>query len=257
MEAAARFPKLRVLSDNYFVAGQAVALAKGDPARLGALNKLLGEVLATGFVKASIDRAGLQGVEAAQPLRAALAPGLSELRSRRRLLRPHSTRRDVGSRIVFGAHRDSRHAPQQGDLSGVREGVRDRALKQLLRLRCAQSVRPRFVDPKPRWPGRSGRFPAPTRATPSRAIPSGLPLAPEPNPSGRRYAPGSLPACACPRRRGSRETPRACRAILYPDDRPAWLMRDGSADSCLTSSHLEPVRLAAGVRLRIQRQETI
>ena len=36
MEAAARFPKLRVLSDNYFVAGQAVALAKGDPSRLGA-----------------------------------------------------------------------------------------------------------------------------------------------------------------------------------------------------------------------------
>ena len=68
MEAAARFPKLRVLSDNYFVAGQAVALAKGNPSRLGALNKLLGKVLATGLVKASINRAGLQGVEAAQPL---------------------------------------------------------------------------------------------------------------------------------------------------------------------------------------------
>jgi polar amino acid transport system substrate-binding protein len=71
MEAAARFPKLRVLSDNYFVAGQAVALAKGDPpdpARLGELNRLLGEVLASGLVKASIDRAGLQGVDAAQPL---------------------------------------------------------------------------------------------------------------------------------------------------------------------------------------------
>jgi len=71
MEAAARFPKLRVLSDNYFVAGQAVALAKvdpPDPARLGALNRLLGEVLASGLVKASIDHAGLQGVDAAQPL---------------------------------------------------------------------------------------------------------------------------------------------------------------------------------------------
>jgi len=68
MEVAARFPKLRVLSDNYFVAGQAVALAKGDPSRLGALNRLLGEVLASGFVQASIDRAGLQGVEAARPL---------------------------------------------------------------------------------------------------------------------------------------------------------------------------------------------
>jgi ABC-type amino acid transport substrate-binding protein len=71
MEGAARFPNLRVLSDNYFVAGQAVALAKGDPSdpsRLGALNRMLGEVLASGFVKASIDRAGLQGVDAAQPL---------------------------------------------------------------------------------------------------------------------------------------------------------------------------------------------
>lgn len=71
MEAASRFPKLRVLSDNYFVAGQAVALAKADPpdpSRLGALNRLLGEVLATDFVKASIDRAGLQGVDPAQPL---------------------------------------------------------------------------------------------------------------------------------------------------------------------------------------------
>ena len=72
MEAAARFPKLRVLSDNYFVAGQAIALAKGDPpdpSRLGALNRLLSEVLSSDFVKTSINRAGLQGVDAAQPLR--------------------------------------------------------------------------------------------------------------------------------------------------------------------------------------------
>jgi polar amino acid transport system substrate-binding protein len=68
MEAAARFPKLRVLSDNYFVAGQAVALAKGNADRLGALNKMLGEVLASGLVKTSIERAGLLGVEAAAPL---------------------------------------------------------------------------------------------------------------------------------------------------------------------------------------------
>jgi hypothetical protein len=71
MEAAALFPSLRVVSDNYFVAGQAIALAKTDPpdpSRLGELNRLLGEVLATDFVKASIDRAGLQGVDAAQPL---------------------------------------------------------------------------------------------------------------------------------------------------------------------------------------------
>ena len=68
MEAAARYPKLRVLSDNYFVAGQAVALAKGDAARLGELNKMLGEVLGSGLVKTSIERAGLLGVDAAPPL---------------------------------------------------------------------------------------------------------------------------------------------------------------------------------------------
>jgi hypothetical protein len=37
-------------------------------ASTGVLNRLLGEVLASGFVKASIDRAGLQGVDAAPPL---------------------------------------------------------------------------------------------------------------------------------------------------------------------------------------------
>ncbi len=50
MEAAARFPKLRVLSDNYFVAGQAVALAKGDPpdpSRLGRPQSIAGR--GTGF----------------------------------------------------------------------------------------------------------------------------------------------------------------------------------------------------------------
>lgn len=70
MEVAALFPSLRVLSDNYFVAGQAVALAKGnppDPSRLGELNRLLGEVLATDLVKESIDRAGLHGVDPAHP----------------------------------------------------------------------------------------------------------------------------------------------------------------------------------------------
>jgi polar amino acid transport system substrate-binding protein len=67
MEAATRFPKLRVLSDNYFVAGQAIALAKGDPPGLAALNRLLRELLASDFVKTSIDRAGLQGVDAAPP----------------------------------------------------------------------------------------------------------------------------------------------------------------------------------------------
>jgi len=67
MEAAARYPKLRVLPDNYFVAGQAIALAKGDPSHIEAVNRLLKDVLASSLVKDSIERAGLQGVDAAPP----------------------------------------------------------------------------------------------------------------------------------------------------------------------------------------------
>jgi len=66
-EFAARYPNLRVVGDDYFVAGQAIAVVKGDAARLEALNKLLDEVLATSVVKDSIERAGLHGVNAAMP----------------------------------------------------------------------------------------------------------------------------------------------------------------------------------------------
>jgi polar amino acid transport system substrate-binding protein len=67
LEVAGRFGELRVLADNYFVAGQAIAVGKGDPARIEAVNRILDEVLATALVKASIDRAGLHGVDAAPP----------------------------------------------------------------------------------------------------------------------------------------------------------------------------------------------
>ncbi len=67
LEVAGRFPGLRVLDDDYFVAGQAIAIAKGDPARLDALNRLLADVLVTDLVKASIEHAGLRGVSAAKP----------------------------------------------------------------------------------------------------------------------------------------------------------------------------------------------
>ena len=67
LEIAGRFRELRVIADDYFVAGQAIAIGKGDPARLDALNRMLDEVLATALVKSSIDRAGLRGVAAAKP----------------------------------------------------------------------------------------------------------------------------------------------------------------------------------------------
>ncbi len=67
IEAAEKFPNLRVIPDSYFTAGQAVCIAKGDPARLDALEKLIDEVLRGDVVKNSIAHAGLRGVEAAPP----------------------------------------------------------------------------------------------------------------------------------------------------------------------------------------------
>ncbi len=66
-EIAAGNPKLRVVADDYFVAGQAAAVTKGDPTRIETLNRMLDEILASDLVKASIDRAGLRGVNPAKP----------------------------------------------------------------------------------------------------------------------------------------------------------------------------------------------
>jgi polar amino acid transport system substrate-binding protein len=67
VQIADQFPTLRVVADDYFVAAQSIAITKGDPARLQAIEKLLNEILATSVVKDSIERAGLRGVNAAQP----------------------------------------------------------------------------------------------------------------------------------------------------------------------------------------------
>jgi polar amino acid transport system substrate-binding protein len=68
-EIAARFPKLRVVGDDYFVAGQAIAVVKGNAERLAAIDLLLDDVLATSVVRDSIEHAGLHGVNAAPPKR--------------------------------------------------------------------------------------------------------------------------------------------------------------------------------------------
>jgi polar amino acid transport system substrate-binding protein len=67
LEVAGRFPNLRVLPDDYYVAGQAIAVAKGDASHIQAVNALLDSILATPLVKTSIDKAGLHGVDAAKP----------------------------------------------------------------------------------------------------------------------------------------------------------------------------------------------
>lgn len=64
-ELVRAFPALRVLPDNYMVIGQAVVVDKGNSARIDALNRFLSDVRASGFVKASLDRANLAGVEVA------------------------------------------------------------------------------------------------------------------------------------------------------------------------------------------------
>jgi polar amino acid transport system substrate-binding protein len=64
-EAARTSEKVRVLSDNFLVVGQAIVVDKGDPSRVAELNRFLADVLASGFVKSSVDRARLAGVEVA------------------------------------------------------------------------------------------------------------------------------------------------------------------------------------------------
>ncbi len=67
VQIEAQFPELRVVAGDYFVAGQAIAVRQGDSARLKAIKELLEQVLATGVVRDSIERAGLKGVNAAPP----------------------------------------------------------------------------------------------------------------------------------------------------------------------------------------------
>ena len=60
-ELAAGFPGIRVLSDDFMVVGQAIAVPKGNRARMAEVNRLLSEARDSGFVKASIDRSNIPG----------------------------------------------------------------------------------------------------------------------------------------------------------------------------------------------------
>ena len=64
MEAVARTsPKLRLLADDFLVVVQAIVVPRGESSRLEELNRFLADVLASGFMKASIERAKISGVE--------------------------------------------------------------------------------------------------------------------------------------------------------------------------------------------------
>jgi hypothetical protein len=65
VEAAAQYPTLRVAQDNFTVLEQNIVVEKGDTTRLEILNKFLNDVRASNFVKDSISRAKLVGVEPA------------------------------------------------------------------------------------------------------------------------------------------------------------------------------------------------
>jgi polar amino acid transport system substrate-binding protein len=64
-ELARSSPKVRVLAENFLEVGQALVVDKGGAARVDELNRFLADVRASGFVKSSLDRAGLAGVEVA------------------------------------------------------------------------------------------------------------------------------------------------------------------------------------------------
>jgi polar amino acid transport system substrate-binding protein len=64
-ELVREFPALRVLSDDFMQTTQAIVVAKGKASQLAYLNRFLADVRASGFVKASLERAKLVGVSVA------------------------------------------------------------------------------------------------------------------------------------------------------------------------------------------------
>jgi polar amino acid transport system substrate-binding protein len=65
VSAAAHSPKLRVLPDDFLVVGQAIVVTKENAALVEPLNKFLDDVRGSGFVKQSLGRAQLAGVDVA------------------------------------------------------------------------------------------------------------------------------------------------------------------------------------------------
>lgn len=65
-ELAREVPGVRVLPDDYMVTSQAIVVQKGNAARLAEINRFLADVRASGFVKASLDRANVAGVKVAE-----------------------------------------------------------------------------------------------------------------------------------------------------------------------------------------------
>ena len=67
IDAAAASPRLRALPDSFLGVEQSFVVEKGSVAKAAAINRFVDAVRASGFVKASIERANLAGVDVASP----------------------------------------------------------------------------------------------------------------------------------------------------------------------------------------------
>ena len=66
-ELVREFPALRVLPDDFTQTTQAIVVAKGKASQVASINRFIADVRASGFVKASLERAKLVGVDVAPP----------------------------------------------------------------------------------------------------------------------------------------------------------------------------------------------
>jgi hypothetical protein len=64
-EVAQGSTQVRALADDFFVVGQAIVVPKGERARLELLNRFVADVVRSGFVRTSLDRAGLAVIQVA------------------------------------------------------------------------------------------------------------------------------------------------------------------------------------------------
>jgi polar amino acid transport system substrate-binding protein len=69
LDATAASSKLRALPDSFLSVEQSFVVEKGNAAKAEAINRFVDEVRASGFIKASLERAKLAGVDVAPPRR--------------------------------------------------------------------------------------------------------------------------------------------------------------------------------------------
>jgi hypothetical protein len=62
---AASASKLRALGDSFLDVDQCFVVAKGDRGKLGPIETFVADARASGFIKSSIERAGVAGVDVA------------------------------------------------------------------------------------------------------------------------------------------------------------------------------------------------